>query len=166
MNEHVGATVAFVTRVRQVRGLSLRRVSVYHEFPQSFQHYQFQHSTPLLKAAIATLTDGHQTTRSSIKRCIILALMAKFLLTLPSGSPKTTEISNSRRNQATLPTVATNTVTRGERIPTRCNNIDVYCQFRCLILTTVSTCFGHLYAHHQEKKATCYCIWGILQYMQ
>ena len=43
-------------------------------------------------------------------------------------------------------------VKRGERIPTRCNNIDAYCQFRCLILTTVSTCFGHLYAHHQEKK--------------
>ena len=51
---------------------------------------------------------------------------------------------------------------RGERITTRCNNIDVYCQFRCLILTTVSTCFGYLYAHHQEKKTTCYCIWGCL----
>ena len=50
----------------------------------------------------------------------------------------------------------------GERIPTRCNNIDVYFQFRCLILTTASTCFGHLYAHHQEKKTTCYCIWGCL----
>ena len=53
-------------------------------------------------------------------------------------------------------------VKRRERIPTRCNNIDIYCQFRCLILTTVSTCFGHLYAHRQEKKTTCYCIWGCL----
>ena len=24
--------------------------------------------------------------------------------------------------------------------------------FRCWLLTTVSTCFGHLYAHHQEKR--------------
>ena len=24
--------------------------------------------------------------------------------------------------------------------------------YRCWLLTTVSTCFGHLYAHHQEKK--------------
>jgi len=24
--------------------------------------------------------------------------------------------------------------------------------FRCLLLTTVSTCFGHHYAHHQENK--------------
>jgi len=52
--------------------------------------------------------------------------------------------------------------TLGERIPTRCNNIDIYCQFKYLILTTVPTCFGHLYAHHQEKKTTCYCIWGCL----
>jgi len=28
----------------------------------------------------------------------------------------------------------------------------IYCQFRCWLLTTVSTCFGHLYAHHQEKR--------------
>jgi len=25
-------------------------------------------------------------------------------------------------------------------------------QFRCLLSTTVSTCFGHHYAHHQENK--------------
>jgi len=56
----------------------------------------------------------------------------------------------------------TSLLKRGERMPTRCNNIDVYCQFRCLISTTVSTCFGHLYAHHQEKKTICYCIWGCL----
>jgi len=24
--------------------------------------------------------------------------------------------------------------------------------FRCLLLTTVSTCFGHHYTHHQENK--------------
>ena len=24
--------------------------------------------------------------------------------------------------------------------------------FRCLLSTTVSTCFGHHYAHHQENK--------------
>jgi len=24
--------------------------------------------------------------------------------------------------------------------------------FRCLLSTTVSTCFGHYYAHHQENK--------------
>ena len=29
------------------------------------------------------------------------------------------------------------------------------------LLTTVSTRFGHLYAHHQEKRPRCYCIWGI-----
>ena len=55
-----------------------------------------------------------------------------------------------------------NVLKHGERIPTRCNNIDIYCQFRCLILTTVWTCFGLLYAHQQEKKTTCYCIWGCL----
>jgi len=27
----------------------------------------------------------------------------------------------------------------------------IYCQFQMLIIDTVSTCFGHLYAHHQEK---------------
>ena len=29
---------------------------------------------------------------------------------------------------------------------------------RCLLLTSVSTCFGHHYAHLQEKKRPCYCI--------
>jgi len=56
------------------------------------------------------------------------------------------------QSTATLGTAQREFGERRERIPTRCNNIDVYCQFRCLILTTVSTCFGHLYAHHQEKK--------------
>jgi len=35
---------------------------------------------------------------------------------------------------------------------------------RCWLLTTVSTCFGHLYAHHQEKRprVTAYGVfWGI-----
>ena len=34
---------------------------------------------------------------------------------------------------------------------------------RCLLLTSVSTCFGHHYAHLQENKGpvTCYCIWCI-----
>jgi len=27
-----------------------------------------------------------------------------------------------------------------------------FVDFRCLLLTIVSTCFGHLYAHHQENK--------------
>ena len=32
-----------------------------------------------------------------------------------------------------------------------------------LLLTSVSTCFGHHYVHLQEKKRPCYCIWcGIL----
>ena len=30
---------------------------------------------------------------------------------------------------------------------------------RCLLLTSVSTCFGHHYAHLQENKDPCYCIW-------
>ena len=29
-----------------------------------------------------------------------------------------------------------------------------------LIIDTVSTCFGHLYAHLQEKD-TCYCMWSV-----
>jgi hypothetical protein len=35
---------------------------------------------------------------------------------------------------------------------------------RCLLLTSVSTCFGHHYAHLQENKGpvTCYCIWCIV----
>ena len=36
------------------------------------------------------------------------------------------------------------------------NNLQQYRWFiinsRCWLLTTVSTCFGHLYAHHQEKR--------------
>jgi len=28
----------------------------------------------------------------------------------------------------------------------------IYCQLWMLIIDTVSTCFGHLYAHHQEKR--------------
>ena len=30
---------------------------------------------------------------------------------------------------------------------------------RCLLSTSVSTCFGHHYAHLQENKRPCYCIW-------
>ena len=30
---------------------------------------------------------------------------------------------------------------------------------RCLLSTSVSTCFGHHYAILQENKRTCYCIW-------
>ena len=37
--------------------------------------------------------------------------------------------------------------------PTRCNQSDVYYQ------TSISTCFGHRYAHHQENKTVHYCIW-------
>ena len=48
MNERAGATMALVTRVRQEPGLSLRRVSVYHDFPQHFQHYQFNPLNPEL----------------------------------------------------------------------------------------------------------------------
>ena len=33
---------------------------------------------------------------------------------------------------------------------------------RCLLLTSVSTCFGHHYAHLQENKGTGYCIWCIV----
>jgi hypothetical protein len=35
---------------------------------------------------------------------------------------------------------------------------------RCLLLTSVSTCFGHNYAHLQENKdpVTCYCIWCVV----
>ena len=44
-------------------------------------------------------------------------------------------------------------VKREERIPTRCNNIDDLLSVSDVeLLTTVSTCFGHLYAHHQEKR--------------
>jgi len=31
---------------------------------------------------------------------------------------------------------------------------------RCWLLTTVSTCFGHLYAHHQEKRP-CFTAYGV-----
>jgi len=41
---------------------------------------------------------------------------------------------------------------RKEREPTRCNQSDVYYQ------TSISTCFGHHYAHHQNKTVY-YCIW-------
>jgi len=41
---------------------------------------------------------------------------------------------------------------REDRIPTRCNYSDVYCKLQILLSTTVSTCFGHHYAHHQENK--------------
>ena len=37
--------------------------------------------------------------------------------------------------------------------PTGCNWSDVYYQ------TSISTCFGQRYAHHQEIKTVCYCIW-------
>jgi len=30
---------------------------------------------------------------------------------------------------------------------------------KCLLLTSVSTCFGHHYAHLQENKRPRYCIW-------
>ena len=33
---------------------------------------------------------------------------------------------------------------------------------RCLLLTTVSTCFGHHYAHRQENKEPCYCFWCVV----
>jgi len=33
---------------------------------------------------------------------------------------------------------------------------------RCLLLTSVSTCFGHHYAHLQENKRPCYCIWCVV----
>jgi len=38
-----------------------------------------------------------------------------------------------------------------ERKPTRCNN-------QMFIINTVSTCFGHHYAHLQENKDVCYCM--------
>jgi len=37
--------------------------------------------------------------------------------------------------------------------PTRCNQSDVYYQ------TSISACFGHHYAHHQENKTVYYRIW-------
>jgi len=37
--------------------------------------------------------------------------------------------------------------------PTRCNQSDVYYQ------TSISTCFGPHYAHHQENKTAYYRIW-------
>jgi len=37
--------------------------------------------------------------------------------------------------------------------PTRCNKSHVYYQ------TSISTCFGHHYAHHRENKTMYYCIW-------
>jgi len=37
--------------------------------------------------------------------------------------------------------------------PTRCNQSGVYYQ------TSISTCFGHQYAHHQENKTLYYRIW-------
>jgi len=27
------------------------------------------------------------------------------------------------------------------------------------IFNNFSTCFGHHYAHHQENKTVCYCMW-------
>ena len=36
--------------------------------------------------------------------------------------------------------------------PARCNKSDVYYQ------TSISTCFEHHYAHHQENKTVYYCI--------
>jgi len=33
--------------------------------------------------------------------------------------------------------------------------------FRCLLLTTVSTCFGHDYTHHQEKKRPRITAYGV-----
>ena len=42
-------------------------------------------------------------------------------------------------------------IKREERKPTRCNNIDDLLSMWMLIIDTVSTCFGHLYAHLQEK---------------
>ena len=37
----------------------------------------------------------------------------------------------------------------------------IYCQFQMLIIDYFSTCFGHLYAHHQEKRprATAYGVY-------
>ena len=32
----------------------------------------------------------------------------------------------------------------------------------CLLLTSISTCFGHHYAHHLENKGPRYCIWCIV----
>ena len=37
--------------------------------------------------------------------------------------------------------------------PTRCNYSDVHNQ------TSISTCFGHHYDHHQDSKTVCYCVW-------
>ena len=33
---------------------------------------------------------------------------------------------------------------------------------RCLLLTSVSTCFGHHYAHLQVEQRPCYCIWCVV----
>ena len=37
--------------------------------------------------------------------------------------------------------------------PTRCDQSDVYYQ------TSISTCFGHHYVHHQENKTVYYRVW-------
>ena len=37
--------------------------------------------------------------------------------------------------------------------PTRCNQSDIYYQ------TSISACFGHHYAHHQENKTMYYRMW-------
>ena len=39
-----------------------------------------------------------------------------------------------------------------ERTPTRCNNIDDLLSIVDVDYRQVSTCFGHLYAHRQEKR--------------
>ena len=50
----------------------------------------------------------------------------------------------------------------GEQRPCYC----IWCivldaKIRCLLLISVSTCFGHLYAHLQENKDR-YCIWCVV----
>ena len=35
-------------------------------------------------------------------------------------------------------------------------------KIRCLLLTSVSTCFGHHYAHLQENKGPVNCIWCVV----
>jgi len=51
---------------------------------------------------------------------------------------------------------------REERIPTRCNNIDDLLSIPDVIIDYCLDMFRAFYAHHQEKKTTCYCIWGLL----
>jgi len=47
----------------------------------------------------------------------------------------------------------------GERIPTRCNNIDVYCQLQMLIIDYCLDMFRASLCPSSGEKTMCYCIW-------